>query len=100
MPRQVGLLHHVRMVSRPEAAHPLHKELLADQINFPRKVGKLPGKCVKESYKLEYGEDTMEVKRVFMMTKMMCLLFMMLLPMIVRRFATGAPFALSMHCSY
>ena len=29
--------------------------------NPHRKVGKLPGKCVKESYKLEYGEDTMEV---------------------------------------
>merc|ERR1712203_1166085 len=28
----------------------------------PNQVGKLPGKCVKESYKLEYGEDTMEVQ--------------------------------------
>jgi len=39
---------------------------MALAINKPfvpiRKVGKLPGKCVKESYKLEYGEDTMEVQ--------------------------------------
>ena len=27
-----------------------------------RKIGKLPGKCEKLSYKLEYGEDTIEVQ--------------------------------------
>ena len=52
--------------------------ILTDQINYPRKVGKLPGKCVKESYKLEYGEDTMEVQRGFMMTKMMCLVLILM----------------------
>ena len=56
----------------------LRKELLTDQINYPRKVGKLPGKCVKESYKLEYGEDTMEVQRGFMMTKMKCLVLILI----------------------
>ena len=56
----------------------LRKQLVSDQFNDYRKVGKLPGKCVKESYKLEYGEDTMEVKRVFMMSMMMCLVLMMM----------------------
>lgn len=39
---------------------------MALAINKPfvpiRKAGKLPGQCVKESYKLEYGEDVMEVQ--------------------------------------
>ena len=34
---------------------------------------------MKESYKLEYGEDTMEVKIVFMMTKMMCSVLVMMI---------------------
>lgn len=31
-----------------------------------RKLGKLPGKCEKLSYKLEYGEDTIEVQNELM----------------------------------
>ena len=57
---------------------------MSDQLNDYRKVGKLPGKCVKESYKLEYGEDTMEVKSGFMITKMV--LMMMLSRKKVKKF--------------